>query len=1260
MFTHLHVHSNFSLLDGAATVQDLTSAAAAAGMRSLALTDHDALYGAVRFYQAAQAAGIKPIIGLEVTLEPVTASSAAHGAGVSPASFVPSPPPGVVRASSPRPTGAGWKPALPAAEGGADSPSRRDARTTRDSEDPLPHPTHLVLLAEDNEGYSNLCRLVTAGRLGQAQSAGPFSEEYAAVDRAAPVLSQEHLRQHCSHLIALSGCQWGEINQLLARGDTAAAEQVAHYYGGLFGPGNFYIELQNLLLPPPRHRLRYELADLAARVSLPTVATNNVHYVTDDYAQLQDILVCIRHNKSVDEVHPDRKSNWEYGLKSPADMGELFADFPEALQATEDIAQRCNWELDLMHFHFPQFDLEGLRREYEAGVAPRQKNRDRHYFSHPTSDDQNRSRKIVSVPIFPCPHPNETARDYLRRLGYAGAKWRYGEIRPDVGRRLEYELGIIEQKGLCDYFLIVWDIVRFARSRGIRATGRGSAGDSIVSYVLDLTHADPLAHDLLFERFLNPERKGMPDIDVDFCARRRDEVTAYVYERYGAEHVAAVCTLNTFRARSAIRELGKALAMDESELGPLATAFPYIRANNIDEAALKLPEVRDSPFTLHDKGLLLELCHQISGYPRHLSVHVGGLVIGAEPLTNIMPLELAHKGIVISAFDKDDVEALGMLKMDILGLRIHTATDDCLDLIERQTGQQIDIETLPLDDEATYRLLRSTNTIGLFQVESPGQRNLLGRAQPREFEEIIANISLFRPGPVQSDMIKPYILRKHGIEPVTYLHPALETVLKTSFGVIIYQENVLQVAHAIAGFSLGQGDVLRRMMTHERSHREMEKLREEFIEGAVAQGIDRFVADRIFDDISGFAAYGFNKAHGACFARITYQTAYLKAHYPAEFLAGILSAQPMGFYPPRTIAEEAKRLGIAVLPPCVNRSEDIFTVESLTPSFGSERPFLPEGPHAGSRTAGIRPSARMAANDASIRPLRTDPPLRGPSALRPMMHAPERLAVTPGQAIRVGLRLIYGISEGAMNSILQARADGRFKSLRDFCQRTSVPRPTIENLILARAFAFTGQSVPELLWTLAALPDSSVTNKLGRRAATELDFAETDTLFQDLPALNEESELERVSLDLKLLGLSTGAHPFSFWRDEVKRRGVVASTDLYRYADGDRVRIAGIVVARARPPTKSGRTAIFVCMEDEKGLVDAAVFEDCYQRYGRAIVASPVLIIEGRLSRMGKLDLSVVAEKVEALPRWDEMRAPINNGDERDAQYIFPTKNWGQ
>jgi error-prone DNA polymerase len=1169
-FTHLHVHSNFSLLDGAATVQELSEAVAARGMKALALTDHNGLYGAVRFVQAARQAGIKPIIGVEFTVEAFAEGPASCGVDAAER-----------RTGAPQQTG-------PSAE------------------------THLVLLAEDNEGYSNLCRLVTAARLGQAQSAGPFAEEYDAIDRAHPVLSQEHLRQHASHLIALSGCERGEIAQWLQAGRPEAAAQAAHFYRGLFGPGNFYVELQHLWLPPPDHRRRYELAALATRLGLPVVATNDVHYVDASHARLQDVLTCLRHKISVDEPHPDRKRNFEYRLKSPAEMGELFADLPEALRNTEEIAERCQWTLDLERFHFPAFDLEGLRNGVLTPTPlPRP----------PGSGEGNGNDN--GNDLFPLPHAAEDSRSYLRRLCYAGAKWRYGEITPAVGQRLEHELRIIEAKGLCDYFLIVWDIVRFARSRGIRATGRGSAGDSILSYVLDITHADPLAHDLLFERFINPERQGMPDIDVDFCSRRRDEVTAYVYERYGAAHVAAVCTLNTFRARAAIREIGKALRLPEEELGPLAAAFPYLRASKIAEATVTLPEVRETPFDFRDKGVLLELCHQVSGYPRHLSVHVGGLVIGAEPLTNLMPLELANKGIVISAFDKDDIEALGMLKMDLLGLRIHTAIADCLELIERRTGRCLDLEALPLDDEASYRLMRSTHTIGLFQMESPGQRNLLGRTQPHEFEEVIANISLFRPGPVQSDMIRPYIARKHGLQPVTYLHPALEPVLRTSYGVLIYQEHVLQIAQAVAGFSLGQGDLLRRAMTSDRSRQEMEEIRGQFVQGAIGHGVDRFVADRIFDDIAGFAAYGFNKAHAACFARITYQTAYLKAHYPAEFLAGILSAQPMGFYPPRTIAEEAKRLGIALLPPCVNRSEAGFIVEE-----------------------------------------------DGDGVLTPT-PLPRRTACASGEgngsSIRTGLRLIYGMSEGAMESILQARAEGgEFRSLRDFCRRTSVPRPLTETLILARAFAFTELAPAQLMWQLAALegPRSNRPPSSGRLKRVpfnaRLDFAETETLLESLPALDEETEFGRVGLDLHLLGLSTTSHPFKFWQPEVKRRGVTLSADLYRCRDGERVKIAGIVVARARPPTKSGRTAIFICLEDESGLIDAAIFEDCYQRHGRVIVASPVLLIEGKLSRLGQLDLSVIAQRVEALPTWEELRSARREDDRREAALIFPSNNWGQ
>ena len=646
-----------------------------------------------------------------------------------------------------------------------------------------------------------------------------------------------------------------------------------------------------------------------------------------------------------------------------------------------------------------------------------------------------------------------------------------------VRDRLEHELRVITAQGLCDYFLIVWDICRFARSRGIMTTGRGSAGDSLVAYLLNITSADPLAHELLFERFLNPQRKQMPDIDVDFDSRRRDEVTAYVYRRYGAERVAAVCTLNTFRARSAIRDVGKALGMNEREIGILAENMPHIPACDIQEAMREFPELRDAKLDLSDKQLLIELCGQISRFPRHLSVHVGGLVIAPEPITNLISLQLASKGIVIAEFDKDDVEALGLVKMDILGLRIHTAISDCLDMVEQRTGQRICLDDIPLDDEPTFELLRSTDTVGLFQLESPGQRNLLGRAQPHEFEEVIANISLFRPGPVQSNMIAPYLRRKHGLEPVVYPHPALEPIMRRTFGVLIYQEQVLEIAAAIAGFTLGEADQLRRLMTSDRSHDEMMKLGESFIAKSVERGVELPVAEEVFRQVSGFAAYGFCKAHAACFGLVSYQTAWLKAHYPAEFIAGLLSAQPMGFYPMRTIAEEARRLGIQLLPPCVNRSEASFNAE-------------------------------------------------------------------------------YGGSSRALESAPTGGA----------------PSPSL------------------------------------------------------------------IARDLNLTGVSPSLNPFTFWRPRLNRMKVIPTTKLYEYKDGDRVRVAGIVVARARPPTRSGKTAIFICLEDELGLVDVAVFEECYQRCGRAIYASPVLFVEGKLTRQGARDLSVTAQTVIGLGSWKDFQ----------------------
>jgi len=749
-FVHLHVHSCFSLLDGAADVGPLTQKAKELGMPAIALTDHDGLYGAIRFYKAAKEADIKPIVGAELTLE-----------------------------------------------GGY----------------------HVVLLAMDREGYSNLCRLISASRLARPDGS--------------PELSWSTLAEHSESLIALSGCERGELASALRRAQGARVgkqpvphgdpREVVRRYVEVFGSERFFVELQNHLLSGHHRRLRRELARLVDELDIRMVATNNVHYVEKEHYRAQDVLVCIRTISTVHDSSPLRKLNAEYYLKSEEEMQRLFRDNPEALRNTCEVAEMCNLDLELDTYRFPHFDLP----------------------------------------------PGETAYSHLCKLCLRGAQKRYKPLTPKVMARLQHELQTINDLGFAEYFLVAWDIVRFAREQGIRCSGRGSAGDSLICHVLGITDADPMAHaNLIFERFMSREHSKMPDIDVDYCSRRRDEVVEYIYRKYGDGHVAAVCTLNTFKARSAIREVGKALALDPEDIDRMAKAFPYISAAEIPDAFETVPEVRDAKIDVSNKRDLIEICQLISGFPRHISVHVGGLVITREPLTNLVPLQRAAKGIVVAQYDKDDIEALGLVKMDVLGLRIHTAIADCLEYVRQGRGIELNLDKIPLDDEATFELIRSTNTIALFQLESPGQRNLLGRSQPETFEELITQISLFRPGPVQSDMISPYLRRRHGEEPVTYPHPALEPILKVTHGVIIYQEQILQIGHGLAGFTPGEADKLRRAMTTNRSSAQMRALRESFIKGALNNGVRLEVAEEVWEQVAAFASFGFCKAHACCFAKI--------------------------------------------------------------------------------------------------------------------------------------------------------------------------------------------------------------------------------------------------------------------------------------------------------------------------------------------------------------------------------------------------------
>ncbi len=789
-YVELHCHTNYSFLDGASHPEDLVARAKELGMTALAATDHDGLYGAVRFWRAATDAGLRCILGVEFTCD-----------------------------------------------GGY----------------------HLLLLAKGQTGYANLCRLVSHAQLRR-------SKNRASLD---PTI----LSQYAADLICLSGCRRGEVASHLLAGRRQQALAAATRYARLFGEGNFWIELQNHLLPDDGW-LVDELVALADTLGLGVVATNDVHYAQPAGRRLQDVLVCIKNRTTLDASGHLRRPNGEYYLKSGAEMAALFARYPGAIANSVAIAERCSADLGFAHYRFPSFPVP-------AGETP---------FS------------------------------YLYKLCQAGARAKYQPITPAVSKQLAHELDVINRTNLAEYFLIVWDIVRFAKQRGIPCQGRGSAADSLVAYVLDITKVDPIRHNLLFERFLNEERVGMPDIDVDFSTVHREEVIRYVYEKYGQQHTAMVCNVVTYRPRSALRDVGKALGLPHDLIDRLAKGVDSYSRHDLREQIARLE--------VDGLDQLVTLCEEIQGFPRHLSIHLGGMLITAGPLTDVVPLEWATApGRVVTQYNKDDIEDVHLIKIDLLALRTLSLIHEALALIERHRGLRLDLERLPLDDPLVYDELCEADTIGVFQVESRAQAQTLPRLQPRRFEDIIVAISIIRPGPIQGNMVHPYMRRRQGLEEVTYLHPKLEPILGETLGVVLFQEQVIKIATAIAGFRPGEADLFRRAMSSHRSRAEMEKIRERFIAGAVANGVGEGVAQQIFQQLAGFAEYGFCKSHAAAFAKTAYDTAYLKTYFAPEFYAALLNNQPLGFYSPEVVAGDAKRHGVDILPVDVNRSRSRCDVE---------------------------------------------------------------------------------------------------------------------------------------------------------------------------------------------------------------------------------------------------------------------------------------------------------------------------------------------
>ncbi len=795
-YIELHTHSSHSLLDGVVSPQALVEHAATLEMPALALTGHDGLYGAVPFIRAAEAAGIKPLLGAELTLS--------DGDGTA----------------------------------------------------------HLTLLAETPRGYANLCQLLTLAHRGQPKGTAR--------------LALADLVEHTAGLIALSGCRQGAIAKRIVAGAYDAALEIAQGYARIFGPENFFIEVQRHY-HPGEMRLLGHLVGLADRLGLPVVATGDVHYLVPEQREVHDVLTCIRHHVTLEDAGDLLRPNDEYRFRTPDEMAALFANVPAAITNTRVIAER-----------------------YASAAT---------FMPHGAQ----------VLPAFPTPD-GSAASVYLRRLCVTALRDRYTDTARALSQ-LEHELSVIGSMRLDNYFLTVWDIVRFAREHGIRCQGRGSAANSLVAYLLDITPIDPLAADLVFERFLSPERRSPPDIDLDIAADRREEVIRYVTQRYDPGHAAMACTFVTFRARSAVRDVGRALGLPPALLERLVGALDVNDPQSVT-ASPTLQSAIDAELSSPLFQHLLRLVPQLDGLPRHLGIHNGGMVLSGLPLDTLIPLEPATlPGRIVTQWDKEGLEDAGYVKVDLLGLRMLAAIEDAVCIVAAMTGERPDLERLTFDDPRVYDMLCRGETIGVFQLESRAQAELVRNFQPRCFADLTVEIALIRPGPLQANVVRPYLRRRYGQEPVRYVHPSLKTALAETLGVMIFQEQVLKVARDLAQFTPGQAEQLRRCLGRKRAEGTLQQFKAQFFAGAQANGVPQKVSETVFAQMQAFGSYAFPKSHAAAFAVLTYHSAWLRCYHPAAFFAGLLRHQPMGFYSARVIVDEARRCGIQIFGADVQASD---------------------------------------------------------------------------------------------------------------------------------------------------------------------------------------------------------------------------------------------------------------------------------------------------------------------------------------------------
>lgn len=1072
-FTHLHVHTEYSLLDGSNKIKEYVARVKELGMDSAAITDHGVMYGVIDFYREAKAAGINPILGCEVYV----------------------------------------------------APNSRFDREVGSDEDRY---YHLVLLAENNQGYANLMKIVSLG----------FVEGF----YYRPRVDKELLRQYHEGIIALSACLAGEVPRYLTRGLYEEARQTALEYQEIFGKDNYFLELQDHGIPDQR-LVNQQLLRMSEELHIPLVATNDVHYTYEDDVAAHDILLCIQTGKKLTDENRMRYEGGQYFVKSPEQMAELFPYALQALENTHKIAKRCHVEIEFGVTKLPRFDV-------------------------------------------PSPY---TSWEYLNKLCYEGLDERYGDRAEELKPRLKYELDTIQKMGYVDYFLIVWDFIRYARDHGIPVgPGRGSAAGSIVSYTLGITQLDPIRYNLLFERFLNPERVSMPDIDVDFCFERRQEVIDYVVRKYGKDCVAQIVTFGTMAARGVIRDVGRVMDLPYALCDSIAKMIPQELNITIDKALEMNHELKTLYDTDEKIKELINMSRRLEGLPRHTSMHAAGVVISQKEVDEYVPLSRAADGTIVTQFTMTTLEELGLLKMDFLGLRTLTVIDNAVRLVAKDTGRKLDMLKIDYNDRAVLDSIGTGKTEGVFQLESGGMKNFMKELKPQSLEDIIAGISLYRPGPM--DFIPQYIRGKNNPETIAYDCPQLQPILEPTYGCIVYQEQVMQIVRDLGGYTLGRSDLVRRAMSKKKAAvmaKERQNFvygnKEEDVPGCIANGIDEKTANKIYDDMTDFAKYAFNKSHAAAYALVAYQTAYLKYYYPVEFMAALMTSVIDN--PPK-VAEyilTCRQMGIRILPPDINVGEAGFTVD--------------------------------------------------------------------GKNIRYGLSAIKSIGRPVIDAVVEERTlGGSYRSLKDFIERLTgkeTNKRTIENFIKSGAFDGLGGTRKQFMMIYADIMDRIAHEKkssmTGQMTLFDLMGEEDKREYEiQLPKVGEYDKEQLLAFEKEVLGIYVSGHPLekyeALWKHVITNVtsdfALDEETGHSKVMDGNRAVIGGILTDKRVKYTKTNKTMAYLTVEDLVGTVEVVVFPKDYEKNLQYLNVDDRVFIRGRVSSEDDQSSKLICEKIF---RFDEV-----------------------